>query len=78
VTKGCCDLFLQSSSDPESMFTVLGKAAVHQSWAMAGFYERQTCIGVAVVTQGCCELVLQSSSDPESTFIVLGKAAVHQ
>ena len=42
VTPGCCQLSLQSSSEPESMFPVLGKPAVHLCWAFADLYVRQT------------------------------------
>ncbi len=50
VTCRCCQLFLQSSSGPESMLSVLVKPAVHQCWAIGDLCERQTCIGVTVVT----------------------------
>ena len=78
VTHGCCQLCLQSSTEPETMFSGLGKPAVHQCWAIADLYERQICTGVTVVTKGCCQLLLQSSTEPETIFSVLGKPAVHQ
>ncbi len=60
------------------MFSALVKPAVHQCWAIADLYERQTCIGVTVVTQGCCQLFFQSSTKPPSMFSALVKPAVHQ
>jgi len=78
MTQGFCQLFLQSSSEPESMFPVLGQPDVHLCWAFADLYVRQTCIGVTVMTLGFFQLFLQSSSEPESLFPVLGQPDVHQ
>jgi len=59
VIEGCCDLLLQSISKPESKVPVLCIPAVHQCWADADLYDRQTCILVTAVVQGCCNLFLQ-------------------
>ena len=68
VTQGCCQQFLQSSTEPGSMFNVLGKSAVRHCWANAELYDSQSCKGVTMVTQGCCHLFLQSTGDPGSMF----------
>ena len=35
VTEACCQLFLQSRIEPETLFPVVETCAVHQCWAFA-------------------------------------------
>ena len=51
VTKACCGLVFQRSTEQWELHFAQTSAAVHFSWVTAHLYEEQTSIGVIAVTK---------------------------
>ncbi len=77
VIQGCCLLWLVSSFESESIFSVLGDhtelRVVKLQTCMEGHY--WMCIAVNAVTQACCHPVLKSSSEKWAMHFALNRAA---